>query len=959
MRRSYRTTTRTIVAIALAIGLVAGSAFSQISQDILFKYCIATPDTECFNPASGKVDTVGRDVEALGGGYRFCLPIEEIGGDAGPVQVVIAIDRSQSMTGNNGNDPQDMRAKAAHAFVDSLKEKAPDSYVGSVIFGSGANGYDVSKSMPPVVLNDPTIFDSLWNSLENGATNPQLRKTKDTYQGSAFIAALDMLLALKTSVPGLKQHVIMITDDGWSVGADVLPDELLDEYLPKFPAGEFPQIHTVVISASGNPSQLGLNNIKLIADTTGGMYIYDATPATIASKLSEIFESITVTILNSLESMTVTNLKNSEIRNHTNIKTVKGTDNTIIQYQATIDNLPIAFGLNTIVVKHVEKKSGSNELITKYDTTAIFRTDAWTSTVNENSAEYTINCTEDRTTISIAAAPQSQFVNIPFDVTASINMKSKFLLDTVQVRIFTENSDVDDNATIALFHLDNDLKSSIGKTEGTGSEIQYSAEALFGDFSLKNGFFQFPIGTQSGDFSFETWVKPTSATTAQELFSTTALSLGITATRYLTLSAGGSELATSAVALDAGIWSHVAVSRYNGKMYIFINGMLFSEPAAFTGNVSGALTVKVPKSGQLDEVRASTAARLVGAADGTIRFEVASLQNAAWTLAAASPAGPVMLVSPDKWNAGTLKFKFASPVPGGFVVNIRARGTTTETQWSKNSNPVSVGADRQGPFITNSIFTLGELQAEFDTLDIFFSEPVQCDSLKKSGNLAESFVVYDSTGKKKEDIFAGALFFENSCAETKLITQVRLKLKPNNNGIIPLKDSILLIGATVDTAGNYPDASKRAPIAYGPGSGIHIYLMANEPDRDPMTILVAAANRLGIPKDERGRLIVLTTREVLALPPGGAPGNYAEKSCIYDAVGNLIASEVPLRQSASNKRMYYLVWDGMNKNNRQVSTGAYLFRATVRYAKDVEMNIDRSIQQQIKFSIDRGRKNKF
>ena len=142
----------TLIATASVMALVVSTVFSQIDQTIYYQYCVAQPDTSCFVPIEGAVDTVGRDVGALGGTFRFCLEVDTIDSGYAPIRVILVLDNSLSMCQNPGangcceiegsdssgncmnNDPGDMRAEAAHVFVESLRALNPQSEVGVVVF---------------------------------------------------------------------------------------------------------------------------------------------------------------------------------------------------------------------------------------------------------------------------------------------------------------------------------------------------------------------------------------------------------------------------------------------------------------------------------------------------------------------------------------------------------------------------------------------------------------------------------------------------------------------------------------------------------------------------------------------------------------------------------------------------------------------------------------------------------
>jgi hypothetical protein len=54
---------------------------------------------------------------------------------------------------------------------------------------------------------------------------------------------------------------------------------------------------------------------------------------------------------------------------------------------------------------------------------------------------------------------------------------------------------------------------------------------------------------------------------------------------------------------------------------------------------------------------------------------------------------------------------------------------------------------------------------------------------------------------------------------------------------------------------------------------------------------------------------------------------------IFDAVGNVIIKETPLKADPAAPRKKYIIWDGRNKNGMTVAGGTYLARITVQDRK--------------------------
>jgi hypothetical protein len=83
-------------------------------------------------------------------------------------------------------------------------------------------------------------------------------------------------------------------------------------------------------------------------------------------------------------------------------------------------------------------------------------------------------------------------------------------------------------------------------------------------------------------------------------------------------SAAGQSIVAS-VSITSGVWTHVVVERYNGVMYMWINGANRSSSSTMpTGGTPGSVGIGIPQSSEyypayIDEVRWTTVARYQGA----------------------------------------------------------------------------------------------------------------------------------------------------------------------------------------------------------------------------------------------------------------------------------------------------------------------------------------------------------
>jgi fibro-slime domain-containing protein len=300
---------------------------------------------------------------------------------------------------------------------------------------------------------------------------------------------------------------------------------------------------------------------------------------------------------------------------------------------------------------------------------------------------------------------------------------------------------------------------------------------------------------------------------------------------------------------------------------------------------------------------------------------------------------------------------FATALPAGLAGQWKVEPSTTGTvRLTVTSHGQSVSipldiiiTDRTGPHVQKAVLITGPLGELYDTLRITFSEPVRCDSLKKSGASPDaSFKVNGPGTTPKPGVFEGARYLDGGVCSSRFINEVVVLTRVKVGGIVPEKDSIILWGSAVDTAGNYPDTSRRGPVLYGPGSGIRVTPIVNNDASSPMTVPAGIIARFDLDGTvAEGKALIIQSRGSLKADtlPGGKV-SYG-KTVIYDAVGNMVAAGLTIHPSQSNDRLYCVIWDGTNRMHRRVASGVYLLRVTVRYSS----NPSKTVSAQTKFSI--------
>lgn len=260
---------------------------------------------------------------------------------------------------------------------------------------------------------------------------------------------------------------------------------------------------------------------------------------------------------------------------------------------------------------------------------------------------------------------------------------------------------------VLLMHMDGANGSTtftdeVGKSvtrSGTSATISTAAAApLTGNsasalFTGATGYLTTPnhadFAFGSGEFTIEMWVNPTDFATYRTLFSKRLTNAGLGPIQIMVRTDGYITLSTSAngtsgnlfltasgagTQLVAGTWSHVAVTRYGGNLYLFVNGILAASGALTTSLVVNTYAVLIGGDinayyfkGKIDEVRVvkGEAKYLSSFAVPTFPFSSGSAATS-FAIAAGSTAtfASAGLVNSEFYIAGS-----SSVVPPGVLVN--------------------------------------------------------------------------------------------------------------------------------------------------------------------------------------------------------------------------------------------------------------------------------------------------
>jgi len=661
--------------------------WGQYNQRIPFRVCELVADTSrCFALSGSNVYQVSGSVVNLGDLFRLCMQADTFTTGAEAIRVILAIDHSGSMctypSVAQANDPTDQRIAAAHAFLDSLVARSPGSELGVVRFYQSCGPSGATRPLP---INNPANVAILHNEIRQAACNPandpyfnkQLRAMA-TYQGCALQASYDSLMLGYSASDPRPMHVIQLTDDGWTVAADLTPQQVLANFRSRYPGVPYPTTHAVFLSSSGSTSD---PNLRMITDSTDGIFIPNATPATIVQTFMDILGQILVPKAEALYVLTVTHTQTG-LQQEAMISKLSGLNDYLVR---SLD-MPLNYGLNTFVFSKVYQTVDGRTLSVDRDTLEVERMEG---SVAPPGGMFSLACGPDSTDIVITCAPTrvETGVSVTVDARVQADKAQRFVPGEVTVRGLKRYETGTANVA-ALYHLDGSLVDAMGNANGTGTVGFTSTNAAFGACMGSGSFTAALADPQAAEYTLEAWVCPALSAPAATLISGGGYSLALTSSGRLQFTCGGTV--TGWANLARGVWQHVAVVREGGQGRLYVNGVPASGAAAVNAVTFGTVTVGPPGNGRIDEVRLSTVSR---AADvgGVRQITLPAAAGITWTMPQGTVAAATAPLPSQYWHqapAGSVSFTFTGSSAVDVVVNFLH--TADGMVWSANGNPVSI-----------------------------------------------------------------------------------------------------------------------------------------------------------------------------------------------------------------------------------------------------------------------------
>jgi hypothetical protein len=262
----------------------------------------------------------------------------------------------------------------------------------------------------------------------------------------------------------------------------------------------------------------------------------------------------------------------------------------------------------------------------------------------------------------------------------------------------------------------------------------------------------------------------------------------------------------------------------------------------------------------------------------------------------------------------------------------------TDVSLTTNGNSAVVVkiTDSAGPVIKKAVLFPGADDTDSDTLRVTFSEPVDCQKLMETS--PESVFVYLDGGIPSNEPLRDAEF-GGSCSGT--YQSEAIILVPNSQfEIIPWEDSLSIRGGSqyvVDSSGTLPPANgRKASIELEAKNVVELAVFPNPIVADKeidSRILQAYSN---VVKDKTyGAVIGVHSLIPLKEVSVGSNDRAYGKAEIYDAVGNLVQSSLPV-EGTGRSGVYGIYWNVKNRNERLVGNGTYLLIVTTTDINDAK-----------------------
>jgi hypothetical protein len=761
--------------------------------------------SNCFNDSTRQsAFDVGSEVTELSNLYRFCTQIQ-IYTTGKPARIILALDASQSMctevtscAGASKNDPTNKRVDGALQFIDQVASRCQTCEIGVIVYtgvGNSTTGVGtVTSALAATPLNSAENIAAIKAAINLAKcaggggglikiqNETKLAKRALTYTGMALDSAIKLVdVNYDSTSKVFDRHIILLTDGDWQTPTTAT---IISNYTTAFPGRPLPVIHGVFISdsishvAAGFPPHglttcqiirdsttrdtqkvaMDLSNLKLIAESTKGMYFPGSIPQTIAATFDSLFKVITIQAVIGLVSVTFTNITNPASPEERKADFVADTGTG--HFKVTVPGFVLQYGINSFKTT-MTTKDANGVIYTKTDT---FTVNRHTTAGTGSTKVFNTQCAVDTVDMAIICKPRSLFLTEYDTVFAKVDPKdtNTFVPNNVLLRAFVPFADKEDDRTVALFHFDGkNLTNSAPNGEPGAGSPTFSNNAAFGDAISSGSFTTAALANSLSDnFTFECWINPGPAYQAASIATGAGFSFGVTADGYLFATVGAMTIKTTN-AIDKNVWQHVAIARINGVANLYINGIPMSFPASAPGPLSGAFVIGNFTGGFLDEVRISGFVKS-SQIMGKIILDIPSAQNLAWKINNASTSQPTAILPASMWQGiprDELQFQFSNMYYGPVVINFFDTLSSPPLMWSKNGDPVLFGSNQ---VIVDATLRDTSHDGHLDLMDITWTDDIAISTTPDPGQFILKLQITTLDGNKDVTLHASKIVLDQS-----------------------------------------------------------------------------------------------------------------------------------------------------------------------------------------------------
>jgi hypothetical protein len=847
--------------------------FSLIALSYSSEVCDFT-FTACPESFNGDTIVVPEQIVALSSSIKACSTTisSSITGSSLPPSIMFVIDHSGSMTGTGGdgksNDPTGSRFTVVNSFLDSIYKKQPNAEVGVTVFNEHLFFDKSTSAYFSTYLNTlPTTYDG-----EPNQAYLKMLKLNQTYGTKKGIDVIKDVLATKDSTYNGNKFVTLVNQPSFKFAVSTNINVGFIAAKDAMKSAVNPAERQFVIFFSDGEPQ-GTNQ--------AGLPINDFQKGTGMPTTFTVYFTPNNNAPTSIQTMTQ-NIRNngySSTNPKSNLWAIQTNHDALLNLlmDNVIKTILISGDPNSMVINGITSITATDTSFVfsdRFPLSATSPTTPFNATIKYKFTDPQTNKTRDSSIVLNFVVKRSKNATLP---------------NYLEKNCWTQ--------PVMNFYY-NGTKISEATEEMSQLQIRLSSEQTLSSVSvgLKTSLESMPINLQSTTTDWQ----------------------------------GNFLRATNTKAINDNILQHISgdsiIAIYrNPKIPLDTVRIAIAVRAQAAGIPVTAILRDTSGDGKIDKIDLSwtvdTVTLIPNLPDVKDFLQTATIKTTGGSTITLNPRS--LIKTGDRSLAIILNENSGSGLETGWTsADIKLTDVVMTLQG--NSFYISEIIDGSGPVISRAVYYPGSGAQPRDTLKVILSEPVNCATLTSSS--PEQAFKYKGNDN---NILTNSTFLANCTQE--YVSEVKIILNQQSSGKVkPVEDSLGILSGTrkiVDNKGNYSTSPRNVVIEWGVKNDINI-AVTNNPftPGTPLNLPTEVSSIYGsLLNGKSGTIIAINSLKPLEKHPDGNFGS----ACIYDAVGNLVKSNLPIKQ-ASKASTYGVVWDGTNMNNRIVGNGTYLMMFTTK-----------------------------